>query len=218
MHFFKSRVCWFLSIVLFALVACNGKRDSRDSPSLFTLLTTDETGIAFSNQLTEGLNTNILMYEYFYNGAGVAAGDFNGDGLTDLYFSSNMGDNKFYLNKGDMKFEDITDLSGAGGRPGPWKTGINAVDINGDDKLDLFLCYSGAMPAQKRVNQLFINVGNDEAGIPRFEERAELFGLATPAFSNQSYFLDYDMDGDLDMLLLNHNPKNLPIQNVEADL
>ena len=216
MHFFKSRVCWFLLIVLSALIACHGKRDSRDSPSLLTLLTTDETGIAFSNQLTEGLNTNILMYEYFYNGAGVAAGDFNGDGLTDLYFSSNMGDNKFYLNKGDMKFEDITDLSGAGGRPGPWKTGINAVDINGDDKLDLFLCYSGAMPAQKRVNQLFINVGNDEAGIPRFEERAELFGLATPAFSNQSYFLDYDMDGDLDMLLLNHNPKNLPIQNVEA--
>ena len=216
MYLIKPRIFLFSVFVVVMLIACRTKDEDSQPSALFTLLTTDETGIAFNNQLTEGLNTNILMYEYFYNGAGVAAGDFNSDGLTDLYFSSNMGDNKFYLNKGDMKFEDITDAAGVGGRPGPWKTGINAVDINGDDKLDLFLCYSGAMPAAKRVNQLFINIGNDESGIPRFEERAEMFGLATPAFSNQSYFLDYDKDGDLDMLLLNHNPKNLPIQNVEA--
>ena len=183
---------------------------------LFTLLGPDVTNIGFQNTLTEGLNTNILMYEYFYNGGGVAAGDFNGDGLVDLYFTSNMADNKLYLNKGNMQFEDITDISGAGGRPGPWKTGVNTVDINADGKLDIYVCYSGAMPAEKRANQLFINIGNNSSGIPQFEEKAAAYGLASTAFSNQSYFFDYDKDGDLDMLLLNHNPKNLPLLNEES--
>jgi len=209
------------SLIIFIFTAilslgCNEKKSDSEITPLFTSLPPDQTGVAFSNEITEGLNTNILMYEYFYNGAGVAAGDFNSDGLIDLYFSSNMSDNKFYLNKDRMKFEDVTDITGAGGRPGPWKTGVNSVDINGDGKLDIYVCYSGSMPAEKRTNQLFINVGNDEAGIPRFEERAEMYGLASTGFSNQSYFLDYDHDGDLDMLLLNHNPKNLPIQNVDA--
>ena len=114
-----------------------------------------------------------------------------------------------------MKFEDITLLSDAGGRPGPWKTGVNAVDINADGKLDIYLCYSGALPPAKRTNQLFINNGNNANGIPVFEEKAAEYGLASTGFSNQSYFLDYDKDGDLDMLLLNHNPKNLPILNEE---
>ena len=208
------RLIIFLMICLIS--ACAEKKREQEDSSLFKLLSADETGIAFNNEITEGLNTNILMYEYFYNGAGVAAADFNSDGLVDLYFSSNMGDNKIYLNKGEMKFEDITDVSGAGGRPGPWKTGVNTVDINADGKLDIYLCYSGAMPAPKRTNQLFINMGNDEEGQPRFEEKAADYGLASTGFSNQSYFLDYDKDGDLDMLLLNHNPKNLPIQNIEA--
>ncbi|MEP6845614.1 MAG: VCBS repeat-containing protein, partial [Panacibacter sp.] len=182
---------------------------------LFKLLRPEETNVSFQNSLTEGLNTNILMYEYFYNGGGIAAGDFNNDGLVDLYFTSNMGDNKFYLNKGNMKFQDITSFCGAAGRSGPWKTGVNAVDINADGKLDIYLCYSGALPPEKRVNQLFINKGNNSRGIPMFEEQAEAYGLACNGYSNQSYFLDYDKDGDLDMLLLNHNPKNLPILNEE---
>ncbi len=180
---------------------------------LFTLLAPEQTNINFQNTLTEGLNTNILMYEYFYNGGGVASGDFNNDGKIDLYFTSNMGDNKLYLNKGNMQFQDITAISGAGGRPGPWKTGVNAVDINADGKLDIYLCYSGALPPEKRANQLFINTGNDSQGNPIFEERAAAYGLASTGFSNQSYFFDYDKDGDLDMLLLNHNPKNLPLLN-----
>ena len=163
MYFIKSRSSLFVLLFAASLaLRCGGGKSSSESTSLFTLLGPEETGVTFSNQISEGLNTNILMYEYFYNGAGVAAGDFNGDGLVDLYFSSNMSDNKFYLNKGEMKFEDITDASGAGGRPGPWKTGVNAVDINADGKLDIYLCYSGAMPAPKRTNQLFINIGNDE--------------------------------------------------------
>ncbi len=180
---------------------------------LFTLLSPEKTKVHFQNVLSEGLNTNILMYEYFYNGGGVATADFNGDGLIDLYFTSNMGDNKFYLNEGKMQFKDITAISKAAGRPGPWKTGISIVDINGDGKLDLYLCYSGALPDQKRVNQLFVNKGNTKEGIPVFEDQASAYGLASPGFSNQAYFFDYDKDDDLDMILLNHNPKSLPILN-----
>jgi hypothetical protein len=209
---------WALPLSFYLVFGCNGQTNNNNNTTrdeLFTLLSPAETDINFQNKLSEGLNTNILMYEYFYNGGGVAGGDFNNDGLVDLYFTSNMSDNKLYLNKGNMKFQDITGISGASGRPGPWKTGVNVVDINADGKPDIYLCYSGALPADKRTNQLFVNKGNDSRGIPTFEENAAAYGLAISAFSNQSYFLDYDKDGDLDMLLLNHNPKNLPILNEE---
>lgn len=203
-----------LTIVCFS--SCQSGDDaqkSKDGPPLFTALAPEKTGITFQNTLEEGLNTNILMYEYFYNGGGVATGDFNGDGKLDLYFTANLSDNKLYVNKGNWQFEDVTDRAGAAGRPGPWKTGVTTVDINADGKLDIYLCYSGALPPEKRVNQLFVNQGNDASGVPQFTEQAAQYGLDSPGFSNQAYFLDYDRDGDLDMLLLNHNPKNLPILN-----
>lgn len=208
----------FLLLLLpFFWYCSNEKADTpaNNTPTnaLFTLLPPDQTGIHFQNTLTEGPNTNILVYEYFYNGGGVAAGDFNGDGLTDVYFTANMSENRLYLNLGDLKFKDITEASGAGGRPGPWKTGVSAVDINGDQKLDIYVSYSGMMPEPKRANQLFINLGNDANGVPHFEDRAASMGLASTGFSNQAYFLDYDRDNDLDVLLLNHNPKSLPILN-----
>lgn len=181
---------------------------------LFSLLPAAETGLDFNNQLTEGPNTNILVYEYFYNGGGVAAGDLNGDGHTDLYLTANMADNKLFLGDGAMHFQDATQGTGAGGRSGPWKTGVTFADVNGDGKLDIYLCYSGMLPPEKRTNQLFVNQGNDESGIPKFREEAANYGLNSPAFSNQAYFFDYDLDGDLDCLLLNHNPKSLPVLNV----
>ncbi|SIQ09719.1 VCBS repeat-containing protein [Maribacter ulvicola] len=204
------------------LLSCaeNQKKDEASStintieePPLFTLLSESKTNITFQNTLKEGLNANVLVYEYLYNGGGIATGDFNNDGLQDLYFTSNMGENKFYLNEGDFTFKDVTIISKVAGRPGPWKTGITTADVNGDGKLDLYLCYSGALPDAKRKNQLFINQGNDANNIPIFKEQAEEYGLASAAFSNQGYFFDYDKDGDLDMLLLNHNPKSLPVLN-----
>ncbi len=221
----KYDICYFLGyfLALSSAIGCteDGHNEAaankpiiQDTVSLtFTQLSSEQTQITFQNSLTENLNANVLVYEYLYNGGGVATGDFNDDGKLDLYFTSNMGENKFYINLGDMTFEDATEISKVSGRAGPWKTGITAADVNGDGKLDLYLCYSGTLPDEKRKNQLFINMGNNENNIPIFEEKAAEFGLDSPAYSNQGYFLDYDHDGDLDMLLLNHNPKSLPVLN-----
>jgi len=209
-------------VIGIVLAGCNQEQETNTAApqpaveqksALFTLLSPNETGVEFQNALQEGLNTNILMYEYFYNGGGVAVGDVNGDSLIDLYFTSNMRENHLYLNRGNMQFHEVGEISGVTARKGPWKTGATMVDINGDQKLDIYLCYSGALPPEKRNNELYINQGNNDQGIPVFREEAEAYGLASPAFSNQGFFLDYDRDGDLDMLLLNHNPKSLPVLN-----
>jgi hypothetical protein len=209
------RKFYFLFLPLLLLAACNPAQQedgySDDDPTLFTLLPAEQTNIHFANTLTEGLNTNVLMYEYFYNGGGVAVGDLDGDGLDDIYFTANMTWNKLYLNKGDMVFEDITELAGVAGREGPWKTGVTMADVNGDGLLDIYVCYSGNLAPENRKNELYINQGADEKGIPRFEEQAEAFGIASTATSTQATFFDYDNDGDLDLFLLNHNPKSLPI-------
>ncbi|MCO5948319.1 VCBS repeat-containing protein [Mucilaginibacter flavidus] len=204
----------FSGIVI--VTGCTHKTADSDAATengkpLFTLLSPEQTHVDFSNTLTEGLNTNVLMYEYFYNGGGVAVGDLNGDGLQDLYFTGNMTDNKLYINKGHMQFADITATAGVAGRPGPWKTGVTMVDINGDGKLDIYVCYSGNVREEHRENQLFINQGNDKEGNPQFTEEARQYGLADAGYSTQAVFFDYDLDGDLDMFLLNHSPTQLPV-------
>ncbi|WP_243431565.1 VCBS repeat-containing protein [Algoriphagus lutimaris] len=156
------------------------------------------------------------MYEYLYNGGGVAVGDLNGDGLEDIYFSANVSGNQLYLNKGEFKFQEISKISGTEGRPGPWKTGVTFVDINGDKQLDIYLCYSGNLRPDKRKNQLFVNQGNNENGIPIFQEMAEEYGIASGSPSTSASFFDFDRDGDLDLFLLNHNTKSTQILDVSV--
>lgn len=185
---------------------CN-TADKSNENALFSLLPASTTNIDFNNQLKEDEENNVLSYQYFYNGGGVAVGDVNNDGLQDIYFSGNMTDDKLYLNKGNFEFEDITKAAGIAGRSDAWKTGVTMADVNGDGKLDIYVCYSGQFEGEKRMNQLFINQGNDKNGVPKFFEQAQQYGLADSSYSTQAYFFDYDKDGDLDMLLLNHDIK-----------
>ena len=178
----KSRYTtyFYISIISFLLFsACKntsteqaGDNLADTSPALFSLLAPEKTHVDFQNNIIEGLNTNVLMYEYFYNGGGVAVGDINNDGLDDIYFTSNMESNRLYLNKGNMTFEDITASAGVAGREGPWKTGTTMADVNGDGLLDIYVCYSGNLKPEKRANQLFINRGNNT-----FIDKAADYGL-----------------------------------------
>jgi len=194
-----------LSAIVF--IRCNTSGDNKNQNALFTLLPSGKTNIDFNNELKEDEDNNVLSYQYFYNGGGVAIGDVNNDGLQDIYFSGNMTDDKLYLNKSNLEFDDITKATGVAGRSNSWKTGVTMADVNGDGKLDIYVCYSGQFSGEKRMNQLFINEGNDKNGIPKFSDQARQYGLADSSYSTQAYFFDYDKDGDLDMLLLNHDIK-----------
>jgi len=189
------RLLYFLStIILFA--NCTNKADIK---TLFALLPANQTGIHFENKIVDTAQFNILDYLYYYNGGGVAIGDINNDGLADIYFSSNQGSNKLYLNKGNLQFEDITDKASVAGS-GNWKTGVTMADVNGDGLLDIYVSEVGGYKSLKGRNELFINRGDLS-----FSEQAADYGLAIEGFNTQAIFFDYDRDSDLDVFIVNHS-------------
>ncbi|TVZ58675.1 VCBS repeat protein [Flavobacteriaceae bacterium MAR_2010_105] len=192
----------YISIItLIVLMACNNKEETEveSIEPQFELLSAEQTGIQFSNDLVSTDDFNVYRYRNFYNGGGVAIGDINNDGLQDIYLTSNLNKNKLYLNKGNFTFEDITETSGVGGTKA-WSTGVSMVDINGDGFLDIYVCNSGDVKGDNKQNEFFINNGD-----LTFTERAAELGLDDKGYSTHASFFDYDNDGDLDVYLLNNS-------------
>ncbi len=192
-----------ITLIFYFLIA--GNAQPAKNPSLFSLLDQKQTGVSFLNTIKENDSLNVLRYEYLYNGAGVGIGDFNNDGLPDIFFSGNTSSNKLFINKGNFKFEDITNAAHVAGN-GTWSTGVSIADVNGDGLMDIYVCHSGKYDDPgKLCNELYINQGIKN-GIPFFKEMAKEYGLDAPGTqSTQAAFFDYDKDGDLDMFLLNHS-------------
>ena len=182
-----------IAILLFLVVT-----SCRKEGSLFANPSPSETGITFVNQLNETDDLNILDYLYFYNGGGVATGDINNDGLPDIFFSGNQVKNQLYLNKGGLQFEDITEKAGVAGNSS-WNTGAVMGDVNGDGLLDIYVCAVVGLKGFGGYNELYINNGDET-----FTESASAYGLDFDSYSSNAAFLDYDLDGDLDIYLLNH--------------
>lgn len=200
MQFYKNVGLLFSFLSGVILYSC--QTNKIENP-LFVTLDAAATGLNFTNKLTATPHFNMFHYMYFYNGAGIGAGDFNNDGLIDLYFSANQVDNKLYLNKGGLQFKDVTTQSKIT-QDGGWSTGVSVVDINNDGLLDIYVSKVGNYETLKSKNQLFICQGIDKDGIPTYAEKAKDFGLDFSGMSTQAAFFDYDLDGDLDLFLLNH--------------
>ncbi|NJB86627.1 hypothetical protein GGR26_002404 [Lewinella marina] len=206
----------FVSLVLlFSLLALSGCRDESSS-ALFQRIDPAKSGLTFANRITENDTFNILDFEYVYNGGGVGAADFNGDGLTDLYFTGNTTENKLFLNLGDMRFQDVTELAGVSGR-GRWCSGIAVTDINADGLPDLYVSATIYEPGSRRANLLYLNEGStvneDGLAIPQFREVAASCGIADTSHTTQSAFFDYDRDGDLDLYILVNEMDNRALPN-----
>ena len=190
-----NKYCTLIALIIIG--SCGEKEVAEDT--LFQLMDEGSTGISFQNDLTFDDDFNIYTYRNFFNGGGVAIGDINNDGLSDIYFTANLEPNKLYLNKGNFQFEDITEKAGVSGSRG-WSTGVTMADINGDGLLDLYVCNSGDISGDDKQNELFINNGD-----LTFSEKAESVGLADEGLSTHATFFDYDRDGDLDVYVLNNS-------------
>ena len=189
---------FFCLVVLFSnFISCNR------TETLFASLSPSQTGIHFENNLEKKKLFNILYFLYYYNGGGVATGDINNDGLTDIYFTANSkGNNKLYLNKGNFQFEDITEKAGVAGNS-DWCSGVTMADVNSDGWLDIYVSSVNNRYGLKGHNELFINNKNGS-----FAERSKGYGLDFSGLTSQSAFFDYDHDGDLDCFIVNqsHHP------------
>jgi hypothetical protein len=192
-------------IIIALLFGCKPKQNT-----LFQFLPAKKTGLDFINTVAESDSFNILTYEYIYNGGGVGIADFNSDGLADLFFSGNQANNKIYLNKGHLIFEDITQTANVNIH-GRWNSGVTIVDINNDGRMDVYVCATTNKIAGNRENMLFVNEGNDANGKPTFSEKAREYGIADDGYSVMASFFDYDLDGDLDLYILtNEKLNNVP--------
>ena len=183
-------------IVIFVILSSCSNLGSEQDQTRFRLLDSDFTGIHFNNKLTESDTLNYFTYQYMYMGGGVAIGDVNNDGLSDVFFTGNMVENKLYLNQGDLRFKDISKEAGLAG-DSRWYTGVTFIDINSDGYLDIYLSVSGKNGSKH--NQLYIN--NQDL---TFSEKASEYGIDDGGQSIQSAFFDYDHDGDLDLFVINY--------------
>ncbi|MEP6730883.1 MAG: VCBS repeat-containing protein [bacterium] len=211
----SSRLLPALCAVVVA-VGCSGTHESAEvlqagAPTagneLFSSLPSAVTGVRFENTLKETAELNVFTYRNFYNGGGTAIADLNGDGLPEVILVSNTGGPRVYLNRGNFHFRDITDASGIKTRPGSWSTGIAVADVNGDGLLDIYICHAGTGGPELRANELWINKGLNADSTPTFEEQAARYGVADGGYSTQAAFLDYDHDGDLDLILIRNSPR-----------
>ncbi len=192
-------------LFFFIFFSCKNKQ------ALFDQIPSNQSGIHFNNKISESDSVNVLDLANIYNGGGVGIGDFNNDGMTDIYFTGNQVSNKLYLNKGNFQFDDITNVAGVGGA-GKWCRGVAVVDINNDGWEDLYVCATIKNNPEQRKNLLYINQGLDKNGVPHFKEMAEEYGLADTGHSTQAAFFDYDNDGDLDVYIATNEivPEDYP--------
>jgi enediyne biosynthesis protein E4 len=189
------------SIIVLGILALSC---SKPGEALFKVIEAEESGLSFSNDLTPSADLNIFNYMYFYNGGGVGTGDLNNDGKPDLVFTSNQNENKIFLNKGSLKFEDITEKSSFKTEKG-WSTGVSIVDINQDGLLDIYVSRVGNFEILKGHNLLFVCQNIDKNGVPQYKELSKEYGLDLVGFGTQAAFFDFDVDGDLDVFQLNHS-------------
>lgn len=193
-------------VILLAFSSC--KKDE----TLFELKSSGDTGIDFNNEIIESDSFNILTDEYIFNGGGIAVADFNQDDLPDLFFTGNQVANKLYLNQGKFKFEDVSESAGIGA-PNNWSTGTVAVDINSDGWMDIYVASAMKKGLGERNNLLFVNQGKNDKGEITFKEMASEYGIADSGNSMGAAFIDYDLDGDLDLYVLNNEQSKVTPSN-----
>ncbi|HZJ37420.1 MAG TPA: CRTAC1 family protein, partial [Gillisia sp.] len=202
---------FFATLILLFFGSCVKEANVEEETKLFELMDKGITGISFVNQLEYDKDFNVFTYRNYYNGGGVAIGDINNDGLSDVYFTSNLQSNKLFLNKGNFEFEDISKQAGIEGNRS-WSTGVNMADVNGDGLLDIYVCNSGDVDGDDKQNELFINNGD-----LTFTESAKNYGLDDNGLSTHSVFFDYDNDGDLDAYVVNNSFRAIGSFNINKN-